>query len=97
MQVGLGEASSSDPVGFASHWTMTPTSNRTVNKASADPQIDSSPSATSKGRRPPRDRRDVPVGRAPRLLALRLSKPSFPWPPLQQLIDHTLATELGLR
>jgi hypothetical protein len=31
------------------------------------------------------------------LLALRASKPSFPWPPLQQLIDHTLATELGLR
>jgi AcrR family transcriptional regulator len=31
------------------------------------------------------------------LLALRASKPSFPWPPLEQLIDHTLATELGLR
>jgi AcrR family transcriptional regulator len=31
------------------------------------------------------------------LVALRISKPNFPWPPLEQLIDHTLATELGLR
>lgn len=31
------------------------------------------------------------------LVALRISKPNFPWPPLDELIDHTLATQLGLR
>lgn len=31
------------------------------------------------------------------LVALRINRPSFPWPPLEVLVDHLLASQVGLR
>jgi hypothetical protein len=55
------------------------------------------PTAASNARRHSRDRRGAPWAAVHGLVTLRVRTPGFPWRHLERLIDHTLATELGVR